>query len=126
MISSGSTGDSPHLVTAYTATLCVEDFDLDTVKDEITPKNVTFLKSVEDRCDLSDAGQKERYNMMRNQVLDRVKRLLTSSPSHNRRLSISSNGSSSLNRDWNASDDENDSEDNPSTKPRVNSPPKIE
>ena len=36
--------DSPHLVTAYTATLCEDDFDLDTEHDVITPKNELFLK----------------------------------------------------------------------------------
>ena len=44
IITSGETGDSPHLVTAYTATLCEDDFDLDVEKDEITPKSDLFLK----------------------------------------------------------------------------------
>ena len=123
MISSGSTEDSPHLVTAYTATLCEDDFDLDIAKNEITPKTTSFLQNVEERCDLTDEGQKERYSLIRHQVLDRVKRLMTTSPSHMRRLSVSSTNSQKSKRDWNDSDEEDE---NPSSKPRVKSPAKIE
>ena len=124
MITTGSTEDSPHLVTAYTATPCEEDFNLDIENDEITPKSDFFLKSVEERCNLEDETQKERYCAIRNQVLDRVKRLMTSSPTRgSRRASISS--TSSLKRDWDDSDNES-SEKLPSTKARVKSPIKTE
>ena len=123
MICSGSTEDTPHLVTAYTATLSEDDFDLDITKNEITPKHATFLKNVEDKCDLKDEGQKERYCEIRNQVLDRVKRLMTTSPSHMRRLSVSSTASRTSKRDWFGSDEE---EDNPTSKLRLKSPSKQE
>ena len=81
MITDNCLDDSSHLITSYTATLCEEDFEVDVENDLITPKNETFLKNVEEKCDLKDVAQKERYSRVRNQVLDRVKRLMTSSPS---------------------------------------------
>ena len=120
MITTGSTEDSPHLITAYTATLCEDDFDLDVDSDEIKPKNDTFLKSIEDRCDLQDEDQKNRYSRVRNQVLERVKKLMTSSPSRDRRSSISS--ISSLKREL----EESDTEEGPLSKPRFFSPQKTQ
>jgi hypothetical protein len=125
MITSGATQDSPHLVTAYTATLCEDDFDLDTEHDVITPKNELFLKNVEEKCNLEDKDQKERYSDIRNQVLDRVKRLIISSPGRGRRGSISSTGTGGTKRDWDDSDTEI-LESAPFARPRVVSPLKTE
>ena len=108
IISTGDTmeADSPHLVTAYSATLCEEDFEFDAENDQIKPKNDSFLRNIEDRCDLTDAGQKERYGQIRIQVLDRFKKLLVNSPSRTRassissRCSISSRTSTGMKRDW--------------------------
>ena len=127
MITTGSTEDTPHFVTAYTATLCEDDFDLDVDTDVITPKNELFLKNVEEKCNLEDDGQKERYSMVRNQVLDRVKRLITSSPSRGRRNSFSSSigSTSGTKRDWEDSEIEV-SDIAPFSKPRVTSPLKTE
>ena len=123
IISSGSSieTDSPHIVTAYTATLSEDDFELDIDQNVIKPKSETFLKNIQERCDLSDKAQMERYNQVKSQVLDRARRLLTSSPS--RRLSVSS--TTSLKRDW-CDSDEDTSEKISNTKPRVTSPRKSE
>ena len=126
MITQGSLDveHSPHLITSFTATLCEDDFELNLENDLITPKNEFFLKNIEDRCNLEDHGQKERYGRVRDQVLDRVKRLLTSSPSRGgRRNSISSNPG--VKRDWWESDDEK-ADILPSNKPRMVSPLKSE
>ena len=114
IISTGVTmeSDSPHLVTAFSATLCEDDFELDVENDQIKPRNESFLKNIEQNCDLTDAGQKERFGQIRNQVLDRFKKLLINSPGRGRassissRCSISSRASNSMKRDWIASDDE--------------------
>ena len=126
MITQGSLDveHSPHLITSFTATLCEDDFELNLENDLITPKNEFFLKNIEDRCNLDDHGQKERYGRVRDQVLDRVKRLLTSSPIRGgRRNSISSNPG--VKRDWWESDDEK-ADILPSNKPRMVSPLKSE
>ena len=114
IISTGVTmeSDSPHLVTALSATLCEDDFELDVENDQIKPKNEAFLRNIEQNCDLTDAGQKERFGQVRNQVLDRFKKLLIDSPGRGRassissRCSISSRASNSMNRDLVTSDDE--------------------
>ena len=73
---------------------------------------------------MSDEGQMQRFDEIRNQVLERVKGLLSNSPGHGRRHSISSYTSSGKKRDWNDSDDEDISEHFSNTKPRVLSPVK--
>ena len=103
IITSGSIEDSPHLITAYTATLSEEDFELNEENDELTPKNIAFLQNVVDKCDLTNAAQIEMFEGIKNQVLDRVKMLLVNSPGSSRRSSFCSTASKK--RDW---DDEND------------------
>ena len=131
IISSGGVrmeSDSPHLVTAYSATLSEDDFELDVEKGLIKPKNESFMKNLEDRCDLTDEAQKLRYGQIRNQVLDRFKNLLTNSPNCIRSSSISSRGSvrsrasTGLKRDWFDGDGENAEVKASSSKPRVKSP----
>ena len=116
---------SPHLITSYTATLCEDDFEVDEENDHITPKNDSFLKNVEKRCNLEDVDQKERYSSVRNQVLDKVKKLMTSSSNRERRPSISSTSSLKRSGDLHGSDEE-DSEKHPSSKPRIKSPLKMQ
>ena len=84
----------------------------------IVPKNESFLKNIEDGCNLEDEKQKERCSRVRHQVLDRVKKLITSSPSRGRRHSIGS--ISSQKRELEESEDDLV----PPTKPRTISPGK--
>ena len=119
MISSGALEDSPHLITSYAASLFEDDFDIDAENDVIIPKNLAFLMNIEDRCNLEDEGQKERCIQVKHQVLDRVKKLLASSPSKgDRRHSIGS--CSSQKRELEKSEDDQV----PPTKPRITSPEK--
>ena len=129
VIKTGTTmeSDSPHLVTCYSATLSEDDFELDVEKDLIKPRHDSFLKNVEEKCDLTDEAQRERYGQIRNQVLDRFKNLLTSSSNRSRSSSINSRGSISsrasngIKRDWFDSDEELASKSG-NTKPRIESP----
>ena len=123
MITSGSKEDTPYLVTSYPASLNEEDFELDAENDIIIPKSDAFLKNIKDRCNFEDSEQKERYSELKNQVLDRVKKLFTSSPSSSRRLSISSTGSK---REWKNSDEEEDITEQSSSKLRTESPVKVD
>ena len=119
MISSGSLDDSPHLITSYAACLFEDDFDFDIENYVIVPKNESFLKNIEDGCNLEDEKQKERCSRVRHQVLDRVKKLITSSPSRGgRRQSIGS--LCSQKRELEESEDDLV----PPTKPRTISPEK--
>ena len=59
MIKEGSLEDSPHLITSYAVSLQEEEFDLDEENDLFIPKNESFLKNIEDRCNLEEEGQKE-------------------------------------------------------------------
>ena len=120
MITSGTLEDSPHLITSYAASLFEDDVEIDFKKDLIMPKNDAFLKNIEDKCDLEDKDQKERCSRVRHQVLDRVKKLLSSSPSRGgRRNSFGS--CASLKRELEECED-----DLASSKPRIISPEKTE
>ena len=123
MITSESNEDTPYLITSYSASLNEEDFELDADNDVIIPKSDAFLKNIKDRCNLDDSEQNERYSEVKNQVLDRVKKLFTSSPSSSRRLSISSTGSK---REWKNSDEEEELSEHSSSKLRTESPVKID
>ena len=91
MIISGTLEDSLLPITSYAASLFEDDFEIDLENDLIVPKNDAFLKNIEKRCDLEDKDQKERCSRVRHQVLDRVKKLLSSSQSRGgRRNSFSS------------------------------------
>ena len=50
-----------------------DDFDLDEDNTVIRSRKDHFLKSMEDKLDLSDSLQKERFSQIKNQILERVK-----------------------------------------------------
>ena len=66
MITSGSSEDRPYLVqvTAYTASLCEEVFDLDIENDTITHKSDIFFLIVEVKCNLEDSDHKYIYVLL--------------------------------------------------------------
>ena len=65
--------EDPHLISVYTATLNIEDFETEEASDTMTPKKDDFLKKVEDSIDKNNSIQKERYLHIKNQILERVK-----------------------------------------------------
>ena len=68
--------EDPYLVSVYTATLNLDDFDFESggaEEDELDPKKVNFLKKVEENIDKNNSEQNERYNHFRNQILEKVK-----------------------------------------------------
>ena len=64
--------DDPHLVSVYTATLNMDDFDVAETTDDLLPKNDNFLKKVES-IDQSNSTHTERYQHFKNQILEKVK-----------------------------------------------------
>ena len=65
--------DDPHLISVYSATLNLEDFEEEEAGDTLTPKKDNFLKKVEDSIDKDDSTQTERYLHIKNQILEKVK-----------------------------------------------------
>ena len=65
--------DDPHLVSVYTATLNMDDFDVAETTDDLLPKNENFLKKVEESIDQSNSTHTERYQHFKNQILEKVK-----------------------------------------------------
>ena len=65
--------DDPHLISVYSATLNLEDFENEETSDTLQPRNDNFMKKVEESIDTNDTVQNERYLHIKNQILDRVK-----------------------------------------------------
>ena len=74
----------------------MEDFDFETEadsSDSIKPKSNNFLKAVEDSLDENDSVQSERYQHIKNQILDKVKATMTRQRTFSTGSSIGSKGS---------------------------------
>ena len=88
--------EDPHLISVYSATLNVEDFDFEgdtDSPDTITPKSNNFLKAVEDNLDKTDSVQTERYQHIKSQILDIVKARMTRQRTFSTSSSIGSQSS---------------------------------
>ena len=66
-------GDDPHLISVYSATLNLEDFENEETSYTLHPRNDNFMKKVEESIDTNDTVQNERYLHIINQILDTVK-----------------------------------------------------
>ena len=87
--------EDPHLISVYSATLNVEDFDFEEEadsSDSIKPKSNNFLKDVEDGLDKDNSVQSERYQHIKNQILENVKTRMTRRRTQSTSSSIGSQG----------------------------------
>ena len=85
----------PHLKSVYSATLNVEYFDFEEEadsSDSIKPKSNNFLKDVEDGLDKDNSVQSERYQHIKNQILENVKTRMTRRRTQSTSSSIGSQG----------------------------------
>ena len=80
----------PHLASLYSATLNEDDFEIDETTNQVKPVSDSFLKKVEESCDLSDNIQKEKLTTLKNQILEKVK---VTKDRRARSRSVSSNSS---------------------------------
>ena len=65
----------PLLIGVYSATLDEDEIKIDTENedDENRSRKHTFLKSMENKIDFSNQVQKERFGVIKNQIIDKVK-----------------------------------------------------
>ena len=75
------------MVSVYSATLNEDDFELDENEETVKPIRAEFFKSMESKVDPSDSDMIDRLNILKNQVLEKVK---VSKKSRERSLSVCS------------------------------------
>ena len=71
----------------YSATLNEDDFELDEKQEIVKPIKEEFFKNLEEKINAADASQVDCLNILKNQVLEKVK---VSKKSRERSLSVSS------------------------------------
>ena len=89
--------EDPVLIGVYSATLNEDEIDIDDNEDTEDSRSRcdTFLKSMKEKIDPSDPQQLERYNQVKNKILEKVK---ASKSSRSRSRSVSSVTSTSSKR----------------------------
>ena len=84
LIRTGSnwTEDSAHMACSHAATMNDDDYELDSVTDEVKPNNkrVDFMKKVEDHLDMTDKLQEERLTEMKRMIMEQMKKTKVCSP----------------------------------------------
>ena len=86
--------EDPVLIGVYSATLNEDEIDIkdDDESDDSRSRKDIFLKSMEEKIDLSNAEHKERYIQIKNKILEKVKATKTSR-SRSRSTSVTSTSS---------------------------------
>ena len=90
LITDGSPFKDPHLASVYSATLNEDEFVIDEDTNQVKPISDSFLKKVEENCDLNDKQQIEKLTNLKNQILEKVK---VTKSRRDRSRSVSSNSS---------------------------------
>ena len=114
LIRTGSnwTEDSAHMACSHAATMNDDDYELDSVTDEVKPKNkrVDFMKKVEDHLDMTDKLQEERLTEMKRMIMEQMKKTIK------KKIEI---------RGEKRGNENSDDDPGNQSKPRVTSPPKM-
>ena len=69
--------EDPHLISVYSATLNLDDFEEEETTDTLTPRKDTFLKRVADGIDKDNSIHAERFEHIKNKILEKVKETKT-------------------------------------------------
>ena len=68
-----SLSENPHIISVYSATLNEDDFILDEAQETVKPIKEEFFKNMESQVDPADSAKVDRLNLLRHQVLEKVK-----------------------------------------------------